>query len=93
MTALRSLFGCGWVLGGHHPDIHSDSQSISTSAITMKCAKLLVRPEPSRTPEFWEAEDMGVLPPPRCEIKKILNLFLILLSQSHYSIENGYDLP
>ena len=70
VTALRSQFGCGWVLGGHHPSIHSQSQLLSTSAVTMRCAKLLVRPEPSYTPEFWEAEDMGVLPPPRCESYK-----------------------
>ena len=35
VTALRSLFGCGWVLGGHHPDIHSQSQPLSTSAVTI----------------------------------------------------------
>ena len=53
VTALRSLFGCGWVLGGHHPSIQSQSQLLSTSAVTMRCAKLQVRPEPSHTPEFW----------------------------------------
>ena len=52
VTALRSLFGCGWVLGGHHPDISSNSQVLSTSAVTMRCAKLLVRPEPFHTPEL-----------------------------------------
>ena len=68
LSALRSIFGCGWVLGGHHPDIQfADGQSISSSAVTLKVAKLLIRPEPSHTPEFWEAEGMGILPPPRCD--------------------------
>ena len=68
VSALRSIFGCGWVLGGHHPDIHlTVAQNISASAVILKVAKLLIRPEPSHTPEFWEAEGMGVLPPPRCD--------------------------
>ena len=68
MSALRSIFGCGWVLGGHHPDIQSAAgQEISSFAVTLKVAKLLIRPEPSHSPEFWEAEGMGVLPPPRCD--------------------------
>merc|ERR1711888_226387 len=50
VTALRSLFGCGWVLGGHHPDIHSQSQLLSTSAVTMRCANLLVDPISSPKP-------------------------------------------
>ena len=69
LSALRSLFGCGWVIGGHHDDIKgSDSNyHISTRATTLKIAKILLKPEPSHTPEFWEAEGMGVLPPPRCD--------------------------
>jgi hypothetical protein len=68
LTALRSLFGCGWVIGGHHDDIkESSNSSVTSSAANLKIAKLLIKPEPSHTPEFWEAEGMGVLPPARCD--------------------------
>ena len=66
MSALRSMFGTGWVLGGHHPDLGSLCD-VSSSAMSLKIAKLLIRPEPSLTPEFWESENMCVLPPPRCD--------------------------
>ena len=68
LSALRSMFGCGWVVGGHHPDVQSSvGQSMSSAAMVLKIAKLCISPEPSHTPEFWEAEGMGVLPPPRCD--------------------------
>ena len=68
LSALRSMFGSGWVIGGHHDDIrYGVSTQMSTAAVTLKIAKILVKPEPSLTPEFWEAEGMGVLPPPRCD--------------------------
>ena len=57
LSALRSMFGCGWVVGGHHPDVQSSvSQSMSSAAMILKIAKLCISPEPSHTPEFWEAE-------------------------------------
>ena len=68
LSALRSIFGSGWVVGGHHDDIkYGVSGQMSTAAVTVKIAKVLVRPEPSLTPEYWEAEGMGVLPPTRCD--------------------------
>jgi hypothetical protein len=68
LSALRSMFGCGWVVGGHHDNIRPGlTGSMATAAVTLKIAKVLVRPEPSLTPEFWEAEGMGVLPPLRCD--------------------------
>ena len=33
----------------------------------LKIAKIQVEPVPALTPEFWEAEGMGVTPPPRCD--------------------------
>ena len=65
IIALKSIFGCGYVLGGHHDGITSNPE-ISPVAALVRVAKLKIVPEPSFTPEFWEAESMGVLPPPRC---------------------------
>ena len=71
LSALRSMFGCGWVVGGHHDDLKVGvSGAMSTAAVILKIAKVLVKPEPSLTPEFWEAEGMGVLPPRRCDACK-----------------------
>ena len=53
LSALRSLFGCGWVIGGHHGEIQSPTNCMSHTAATLKIAKLQVLPEPSHTPEFW----------------------------------------
>ena len=52
---------------GHHSDLKPVGSPMSTSAAVVKIAKLQVLPEPSHTPEFWEAEGMGVLPAPRCD--------------------------
>ena len=62
VTALRSQFGCGWVLGGHHPSIHSQSQLLSTSAVTMRCAKLLVVPNSSPKPTGHGLVDPNFFP-------------------------------
>ena len=67
LTTLRSAFGCGWVIGGHSDLIRSTPTSMYCVAASLKIAKLQVIPDRSCTPEFWEAEGMGVLPPPRCE--------------------------
>ena len=68
LTALRSLFGCGWVIGGHSDDIKATGgTSVSPAAVILKIAKILIEPQKSLTPEFWESEGMGVLPPPRCD--------------------------
>ena len=68
LTALRSLFGCGWGVGGHHSDIRPCGiQTMTSAAVVLRIAKICISPEPSHTPEFWEAESMGVLPPPRCD--------------------------
>ena len=68
LTALRSLFGCGWVIGGHSDDIKATGgTSVSPAAAVLKIAKILIEPQKSLTPEFWESEGMGVLPPPRCD--------------------------
>ena len=67
LSALRSLFGCGWVVGGHHDDIRNTYSDISSAAAILKVAKILIEPKPPITPEFWESEGLGVFPPPRCD--------------------------
>ena len=66
LTVLKSNFGCGWIVGGHHRQI-TDSCEISPEAAVARIAKVQIIPQPSLTPEFWESENMGVLPPPRCD--------------------------
>ena len=68
LSVLRSLFGCGWVVSGHHESIGSShSSGISSAAAILKIAKILVEPKPVMSPEFWEGEGLGILPPPRCD--------------------------
>ena len=50
IIALKSIFGCGYVLGGHHDGITSNPQ-ISPVAALVRVAKLKIVPEPSFTPD------------------------------------------
>ena len=69
LSTLRSLFGTGWVIGGHHEAISSPGpyEEVSPIAATLKIAKIKIEPETGLTPEFWESDGMGTLPPPRCD--------------------------
>ena len=66
MKCKTSLFGCGWVLGGCHGDLDTPSPGLSQHAAVMRVAKIQVIPESFHI-DFWEAENMGVLPAPRCD--------------------------
>ena len=66
MRSKTSLFGSGWVLGGCHGDLVASTSGLSHHAAVMRVAKIQVIPE-SFNLNFWESENMGVLPPPRCE--------------------------
>ena len=68
LSALRSLFGNGWVIGGHHADIDLNVvPNVSSAASTLKVARISIQPKPQLSPEFWELDGLGVLPPPRCD--------------------------
>ena len=70
MKALRSLFGTGWVVGGVLDNQSVDgyvAPAISSQALTARCAKLCVMPEPGLTPDFWECDQLGVKLPARCD--------------------------
>ena len=68
MRAKTSIFGCGWVLGGCHGDLKQGSQAVFSHAASIaRIAKIEVIPDEHYNVEFWEGENMGVLPPPRCE--------------------------
>ena len=67
MRAKTSLFGCGWVLGGCHKDLEASQVNISSNAGIMRAARLQVAPVDPYSLNFWEAENMGVLPPAKCE--------------------------
>ena len=66
MRAKTSLFGSGWVLGGCHKDLKASSHEFYQKAGIMRAAKVQVIPE-SFSINFWESENMGVLPPPKCD--------------------------
>ena len=94
LKALRSKFGCGWVIGGCHKDLQVSPLKFSDIAASARIARLSVIPDiafsvmdtsynvksprsssvfvnkvmidPAITPEFWEADSMGVLPPRKC---------------------------
>ena len=94
LKALRSRFGCGWVIGGCHKKLEISPPKFTPQAATARLARVTVVPEvdvsppdppataqkasieelkvakividPVLTPEFWESEGMGVLPPRKC---------------------------
>ena len=65
---LRSIFGTGWVVGGCLENLAGyNSPTISSQAVTARCAKVYVMPEPGLLPDFWECDQLGVKLPARCE--------------------------
>ena len=67
IRAKTSLFNCGWVIGGCHRELSPVASSFSSTAGLMRAAKLQVSPVDSMSVDFWKCENMGVLPPPKCE--------------------------
>ena len=66
----RSLFGTGWVVGGAlgiSKSYEKSSYKFSTQAAVVRSAKVLVMPEPSLNPDFWECDQMGVRTIAKCE--------------------------
>ena len=92
LKALRSRFGCGWVIGGCHEDLKVCPIKFTSLAASARICRLSVVPEvsvadcgkfladhsessarfgkvsvnPAFTPEFWESDGLGVLPPRKC---------------------------
>ena len=69
ISVKRSIFAPGWVVGGVLPDdqVSGDRHMLSTQAATVRCARLHVVPEPPITPDFWECDQLGVKPTPKCD--------------------------
>ena len=65
----RSIFASGWVVGGVLPGVQprSGKFSLSTKAVVARTAKVHVVPESPITPDFWENDQLGVSPPPKCD--------------------------
>ena len=77
LKALHSKFSRGWIIGGAHPVLQGSSPILSKSALALaRVCRVEVKPEFSIKPQFsikqeynvdfWEGENMGVLPPKRC---------------------------
>ena len=62
MSALRSLFGTGWVLGGHHVDIKSAMpMPVASSAGILRIAKLHVQHVPASFLGTVKDQLMGII--------------------------------
>ena len=61
------MFGCGWVIGGTHTLLGSNTDALSSHAALVRVAKVTVKPHDHLTPDFWEGDGLGILPPSRCE--------------------------
>ena len=66
LRSKSSLFRCGFVMGGWHSELNITMEEFSSQAATMRVAKIQVIPESFKL-DFWDSENMGVLPPPSCE--------------------------
>ena len=77
LKALHSRFSQGWLIAGTHPDLQSCSPKLSSSAVSIaRICRVEIKPvfnieswinvKPQYSVDFWEAENMGVLPPKRC---------------------------
>ena len=68
----RSKFGSGWVVGGVLDSTQTESvvtsrRCFSSQAAVVRSAKVLIMPEPALSPDFWETDQLGVKPTPRCD--------------------------
>ena len=73
LKVLHSRFSKGWLIGGTHPDLHLNTQTIPSSALTIaRVCRVEIKLEFSLNTytefqvEFSESELIGVLPPKRC---------------------------
>ena len=77
LRVLHSKFAKGWLVAGSHPYLQFSSPNFSTSALSIaRVCRVDVKPEfsiksninfkPQYSRNFWESENMGVLPPKRC---------------------------
>ena len=66
----RSKFSSGWVVGGVLPEEQfiSGKYSLSTKAAAVaRSAKVHIVPDSPINPDFWETDQLGVKPPPKCD--------------------------
>ena len=77
LKALHSKFSKGWLIAGCHPDLQFGSPDLSTAATSIaRVCRVEVKSvfniesrinvKPQHSVDFWEGENMGVLPPKRC---------------------------
>ena len=77
LKILHSKFAKGWLIAGSHPHLQFNSPTLSTTALAIaKVCRVEVKPEfaiksqinfkPQYSKDFWDSENMGVMPPKRC---------------------------
>ena len=65
LRALKSDFGCGWVIGGSHPSLKPSKIHLTEKALAM-VAICKVEIKPFTLVDFWELDNLGIKPPKRC---------------------------
>ena len=91
----RSIFSPGWVVGGVLPEVQprSGKYSLSTKAVVARTAKVQVVPESPINPDFWETDQLGVSPPPKCDrCKKCLQVGECSESHAQYTAKSQAEL-
>ena len=77
LKVLHSKFSKGWLVAGSHPLLQLGQPSPTSSALTIaRVCRVELKPEfsiksdvnfkPQYTKDFWDTDNMGVLPPRRC---------------------------
>ena len=77
LKALHSKFSKGWIIAGSHPDLDFNRTQLTEAAVAIaRVCRLDIKPviegestfdfKPQYNKEFWESENLGVMPPKRC---------------------------
>ena len=65
LVALRSQFGCGWVIGGSDPKLKPAKVTMTAQAVAMATVSK-VEVKLFEQKDLWEMDNLGVLPAKRC---------------------------
>ena len=65
LCAMKSQFGCGWLIGGSDPRLKSSQVKLTAQALALvSVARVEVRPYEQK--DLFEMDNLGILPAKRC---------------------------